>query len=40
VVHKGFTEGSQLVSGADYGIWDYSQNQAVEVNSTNFKDPQ
>jgi hypothetical protein len=25
--------------GADYGIWDYSQNQAVDVNSTTFKDP-
>jgi hypothetical protein len=25
--------------GADYGIWDYSINQALDVNSTNFKDP-
>ena len=25
--------------GVDYGIWDYSQNQAVDVNSTTFKDP-
>lgn len=24
--------------GADYGIWDYTQNQALDVNSTNFKD--
>lgn len=25
--------------GADYGIWDYTQNIALDVNSTNFKDP-
>lgn len=26
--------------GADYAIWDYTLGQAVDVNSTNFKDPQ
>lgn len=25
--------------GADYGVWDYTLNQALDVNSTNFKDP-
>jgi|HubBroStandDraft_2_1064218.scaffolds.fasta_scaffold1207629_2 hypothetical protein len=24
--------------GADYGIWDITANQAIDVNSTNFKD--
>ena len=31
---------SDVVSvGADYGVWDYTQNIALDVNSTNFKDP-
>jgi hypothetical protein len=25
--------------GADYGIWDYTQNFALDSNSTNLKDP-
>jgi hypothetical protein len=34
------TATSDVVSlGADYGVWDYTQNQALDVNSTNFKDP-
>jgi hypothetical protein len=31
---------SDVVSiGADYGVWDVTINQALDVNSTNFKDP-
>ena len=31
---------SDVVSvGADYGIWDYTQNIPLDSNSTNFKDP-
>ena len=31
---------SDIVSvGADYGVWDITLNQALDVNSTNFKDP-
>jgi hypothetical protein len=31
---------SDVVSvGADYGVWDYTQNIALDSNSTNFKDP-
>jgi hypothetical protein len=31
---------SDVVSvGADYGVWDYSINQALDSNSTNLKDP-
>lgn len=25
--------------GADYGVWDYTINQALDANSTNLKDP-
>lgn len=25
--------------GADYGVWDYTISAALDVNSTNFKDP-
>lgn len=25
--------------GADYGVWDYTQNFALDANSTNLKDP-
>lgn len=34
------TATSDVVSvGADYGVWDYTQNQALDANSTNLKDP-